>query len=404
MKTKNSSQFRITQAIWVIISIILLVLTSCSSPQEKPSDIIHINPDEFINTPSEGTDWIEAVKFISLETSGTHFVPDDAKTKFRGDYILMGNFDRILIFTSEGKFVNEIFRKGGGPEEYLFIADYDLVPEKDEIVIVANQSIIFYTIDGKFIEKQPILFRSMSVSAINTNRFAYILGRERNSRMDSIIRYQFIITDRKGNILQQKFEFPFYMINSGFFDEFAQSADSHSNLFALSFDLSIYELDKDAELTQKYKFDLSPYNPDTSFLQQPDVENDPKPYRHNSGKFTKLRNFVETTNTLGIQVGSDKLQKMAFQFINRTSGNQMTLVMDERHWISEFQGWPIYPYLGATTDWFYQSYSALDAVELLEKLSPEQKTALSKSSGFSQLSQLKEDDNRILLLYKVKDF
>ncbi len=404
MKTRNSNQFRITQAALIIVSIILLALPSCSSTQEKPSDIIHINPDKFINTPSEGRDWIEDVKFISLETSGTHFVPDDAKTKFRGDYILMGNFDRILIFTSEGKFVYELFRKGGGPEEYLFIADYDLVPGKDEIVIVGNQSITFYTIDGKFIDKQPIPFRSMSVAAINTDRFAYILGRERNSRMDSIIRHQFIITDRKGNILQQKFEFPYYLITGGMFDEFGQSADSHNNMFTLSYDFSIYELDKDAELTQKYKFDLAPNNPDTSFLQQPDVENDPKPYRHNLGKFTTLRNFVETTNTLGIQVGSDKLQKMAFQFINRASGNQMTLVMDERYWISEYHGWPIYPYLGATGDWFYQPDSALDAMDILEKLSPEQKTALSKSSGFSQLSQLKEDDNRILLLYKVKDF
>ena len=40
----------------------------------------------------------------------------------------------------------------------------------------------------------------------------------------------------------------------------------------------------------------------------------------------------------------------------------------------------------------------------LNNLSAEQKKLLSIYPGFDQLAKLKEDDNWVLILYKVKDF
>lgn len=382
----------------------MCLLSSCSTQKDQNSDVISIHPDEFINTPEKGTDWIETVKFIAFETKGTHFIPDDAKTKFRDDYILFGNFDRILIFSSEGKFINEIFKKGGGPTEYRFIADFDLVSGKDEIVIVGQKSLIFYSLDGTFIERHPLKFRSWSIAAINSDRFAFNLGRGRMASSDSVSKHQLIITDRRGNITQRKFEFPYVTLFDDLYNTFRKSADSEANQFTLYYDLSVYEINNKAELIQKYLFDFSPYNPDTSFLQSSDLENDPKPFRHNEGKFTKLRNFYETENTLVVQVGSDKRQKMAFQFINRKSGNQMTLVMDDNHNIGQIHGWPISTPLGSGSGWFLRPHSALDAIEIYESLKPEQKKKLSDFEGFKELSQLKENDNTVYFLFKVKDF
>jgi hypothetical protein len=127
-----------------LFGVLLAFLASCQPRQPiSLTGIIKINPDEFINPPKDATEWIESMQFIALETQKDHYVPDDANTKIRRNFILLGNDKKLLIFDLSGKFLNQIDAWGAGPQEYRYIADYDLLPDKDEIVILDYKMMVF---------------------------------------------------------------------------------------------------------------------------------------------------------------------------------------------------------------------------------------------------------------------
>ena len=390
---------------WFLPFILLLALYACSQNENPTLDTIEINPDVFVNIPGDGSEWIESIKFLPLRSDGEHFIPEDANIKFRDDYILMGNTDRILIFNKEGRYINELYKKGKGPEEYSFIGDYDLVPGSEEIVIIGNKKLLFYTLEGKFIEAVSIPFVKMSVAALSKDKFACMLGRERNSwAFDQPINYQFVIINRKGEIIDQRFEFPYSSVNFPSYNEIYPSADGNSKLFHLYFDYNVYAINPSGEINVKYTIDYGNFVSDTAFLQQPTMESESNIYPHINGRMGVSNKFCETSNTLYIQVGSDKHQKMTYQMVNRESGNQFTLVMGDDAVISRFHGWPLHSVWAATGDYFFQPLQAFDVIEKLDLLSVDQKEKLSKYPGFKELSTIQEDDEIILVLYKVKNF
>ena len=380
-------------------------MSSCQQKEQvnKLDEIIHINPDDFVNPVKGGEDWIETMKFISLETQKGEYIPDDAKTKFRGDYLLFGNFDMLLIFDKEGKFVNSIKSQGKGPEEYSWIFDYDLLPGTDEIVINGDRKMVFYTIDGQFIEKQPIPLRPFGIAALGGDYFAFTPERWRQGREDSVGKFQLIITNRQGEVMDRHFEFPYFLLVDSWSD-FIRSPNGESNLFVLSHDLNIYEVGPGLDLKTKYTIDFGNLNPDTSFLQDERVESNQKVFKFNEGKMSKPWGLAETSNTLILQCGSEKHQKTAFRLINRESGNHRTVIMEKPPTLGDFNGWPIYSYLSSTGDYIYHLLTAMNVIELLENLSDDQKKNLSKCKGFNELSQVKENDNPVVVMYKLKDF
>jgi hypothetical protein len=384
---------------------LILLLASCQ-PKEHSNlteEIIHINPDDFINPANSGDDWIETIKFIPLETPEGEYIPDDANLKFRDDYILCGNFDMLLIFKEDGSFVNSIRTQGKGPEEYAWIFDYDMLPGTDEIVINGDRSMVFYGIDGHFIEKQNIPLRPMGIAALGGDYFAFAPERFRQGRDDSVGKYQLIITNRQGEIVERHFEFPYYLMVD-FESNFIKSPDGNGSIFVLSYDLNIYEIGPGTELKTKYTIDFGALNPDTSFLQDPRVENILKLHTLNEGKYTKPYGLAETSNTLLLRCGSEKHQKVAFRLINKNTGNHRTVVMNEPPKLGYFHGWPIYPYLSSSGDYIYHFLSGIDVMEKIGDLTEDQAKELLKCEGFDKLADVKEDDNPVLVMYKLKDF
>jgi len=387
------------------LTILIFLLAACQPGEHSnlTEETIHINPDEFVNPANSGEDWIETIKFIPLETPPGEYIPDDANLKFREGYILCGNYDMLLIFKEDGSFVNSIRTQGKGPEEYAWIFDYDMLPGTDEIVINGDRSMVFYHIDGRFIEKQQIPLRPMGIAALGDDYFAFAPERFRQGRDDSVGKYQLIITNRQGEIIERHFEFPYYLLVDSWFD-FIRSPDGNGNIFVLSYDLNIYEIGPGPKLKTKYTIDFGGLNPDTSFLQDERVENTQKVYTFNEGKFIKPWGLAETTNTLLLRCGSEKHQKVAFRLVNKNSGNHRTVIMHDPPKLGYFNGWPIYPYRSSSGDYIYHTLSAIDVMENLQELTEDQLTELSKCDGFNKLSEVDEEDNPVVVMYKLKDF
>lgn len=387
------------------LSILFLAfLVSCQSRQpETLSGIIKIDPDEFINPPKDASDWIESMQFIPLETSKGQYVPDDVNTKIRKNLILLGNYDKLMIFDLSGKFLNQIDAKGAGPQEYRYMADYDLLPDKDEIVICEDKKMAFYRIDGTFIEKIPIPFRCMNIAPLGKDYFGFAPARVPLGKIDSTGNYQIYIIDRTGKIASGNFAFKYPVLNTNQ-PAFVLPASGHGRLLALPFDDDIYQMGPGPSIILKYQFDFGSANSDTAYLQNPDIQNDFKFLQRNQIKIFPLEGYAETNNTLMLRCNSEKQQKMAFRLINLKSGNHMTVVMEDRPKIGVFHGWPVYGFRTAFGDCFVVMQTAMDVMENLRNLSEEQKNSMSGFPGFESLKSLKEDDNPVLILYKAKDF
>jgi len=383
---------------------LFILLVSCQSKQpESLSGVIKINPDEFINPPKDATEWIENLQFIPLETPEGQYVPDDVNTKIRKNFILLGNDKKLMIFDLSGKFLKQIDAKGAGPQEYRVIADYDLLPDKDEVVICEEKKMAFYHIDGTFIEKVPIPFRCMNIAPLGKDYFGFAPVRVPNGRTDSSGNFQLFIIDRKGIIKERKFGYQYPVYNTSQ-PSFVRTPGDQSSMISLPFDDDIYILGPGPLIKIKYQFDFGDYNADTTYLNNPDIQNDFEFLQRNQIRVFPLEGFAETNNTLMIRCNSDKHQKMAFRLINLKSGNHRTVVMEDRPKIGIFYGWPIYGYRTAFGDYFVVLQSAMDVMENYKSLTLDEKKILSEFPGFKSLNTLTEDDNPVLTLYKVKDF
>ncbi|MFO7616677.1 MAG: 6-bladed beta-propeller [Bacteroidales bacterium] len=385
----------------ILLFLLLASLVSCSPQPDRSSDVIHINPDELVNPVQSGEDWIESLAFVALETKGDNFCPEHGRIKYRRGFWLVGNFDYLLIFSQEGKLISRISAKGKGPEEYHWISDFDLLPDQDQIVIADNKKMTFFSLDGTFIEKQPLPHQPVNIVALGNDLFAFAPGRLPSSRADSLGNYQFLMTNRQGEIILRKFEFPYRILND--MDvEFIRSTDQGSWLFCLSYDTRIFQAGPGPQVRVRYDFDFEHLNPDTSFLQKEIVVNNYNLYEFNPGKVVKVFGVAETPEYLIIRCGSDKHQKVAWRIISRRTGHQRTVSMDEPPKLGYFKGWPILPYLSTVGDFLMSQVAAVDVVEFFDRLTPAQKEELAKYSGFSSLASLKPEDNPVVVLYKLK--
>ena len=69
-----------------------------------------------------------------------------------------------------------------------------------------------------------------------------------------------------------------------------------------------------------------------------------------------------------------------------------------------YEGLPIVFSVESTGDYFVYTMDDIKLIDILKNMTTDQKRVLSKFKGFSRLTELKKDDNPILISYKVKDF
>lgn len=147
---------------WAILGFVWL-LASCSFGEgNKESETITI-PFEKISLSDSKTDY-----FRDWTVSGTCLYSDDSGlgqlagidkiVASKGDYYVLDRAQRILIrYSSHGKPLNYIGRKGRGPEEYITISDFS-INLHGQVVILDGQldEIIVYNRDGSFVSRKKM--------------------------------------------------------------------------------------------------------------------------------------------------------------------------------------------------------------------------------------------------------
>jgi hypothetical protein len=126
--------------------------------QQVPYEPIKINAENSIDLDSSINDKVTKIKYIYLRTEEP--IGYVNKVIFHKNRIyLLDAFSsaKIFIFDMEGNLINIISDKGGGPKEYINLADMDI--NKDTIIVAVGRGLkrLYYTLDGKYIRHEKCL-------------------------------------------------------------------------------------------------------------------------------------------------------------------------------------------------------------------------------------------------------
>jgi hypothetical protein len=124
--------------------ILLVICISCSSGRNN-SDVITIDVEspsamEIKNISDIATD----VRYIPLETHPDALMRFVNYLKTGNDRFYISTVLEILCFDKNGKFLYKLNQQGRGPGEYVYLSDYDILPEKKEMTVITRGKLNFY--------------------------------------------------------------------------------------------------------------------------------------------------------------------------------------------------------------------------------------------------------------------
>ncbi len=235
------------------------VSQSASSPHSfyniKYEDIL--NSKEIINLSQIAAD----VEYVQLETKENCILGKGLYYFITDEYIFVQEFDHIMKFSRNGKFLKQIGTPGEGPGKIDLIKTVSLLPDEELICIqtTRGREILFYSFDGK-LKKTFSLKRSPSNTRIFAeNRF---INYDNGSTGKNI--YNFTLVNEKIDTISSirnniTFEIPRERrVGRGypFFDPFCGSI---SNIFIKSMYCdTVYSIISDT-FEPKYFIDLGKY-------------------------------------------------------------------------------------------------------------------------------------------------
>ena len=157
--------------------------------------------------------------------------------------------EKVFIFNMQGKIINIIDSKGGGPEEYIGLADMNISPDEDCIVLNDRLALytLYFSLDGKFIRKERKIansgFAIMGNSIINQ----LVPGQSYEDNLN----YHLVVTTKGDSIIRRGFPFyPCQLRAINFPSLFYNS--TRELLYLLNLSDTVYQILNDSTYTVKY--------------------------------------------------------------------------------------------------------------------------------------------------------
>ena len=393
-------------------SLLILFLFACQiSCQTKKSkegidQTFYIDLSEPVIKKNPIEECIEDLQFVPLETNSNCYISTFSKYNLNKDFIVIYADATIHLFARNGRHIKSFNHRGKGPGEYGRLSNIDLIPERNEIMGVDTdqRKILCYDLDGKLTREIKTVAMPFYAVPLEGGLFAYYLSRLANSGQVGPDFHLVEIINLDGKILSKRLPYQFQLANDGGFTV-SKSGENGIYFINPSFSYSIYQIGPGDQFFKKYDFSFGTYNIDTALLNNEKVQSGAKLSLAFNDKKKNLEYLAVTTNTISFwgPVIRNKIQFGTRQ-INRHTGNIRFIEVDSSNNSINYSGIPLEFPRKSTGDYFIITISAIDLLEAIRKLSSEQKKQLAKCKGFDRLPALKEDDNPVLVLYKVKNF
>ncbi|MBN2818550.1 MAG: 6-bladed beta-propeller [Bacteroidales bacterium] len=157
---------------YLIVPIILLCLLACTNEKNQKLETIIVSPAR--TSEVNLSEIAESVQLIPLETNDSCLVSYITSLDLCDNYIFICSGNRsVMQFDNKGKFIRQIGREGKGPAEYIFPGNITCNAKNQRIYIAAQQQILCFGFDGKYISsiKLPQLIEYITV--INNQLLAF---------------------------------------------------------------------------------------------------------------------------------------------------------------------------------------------------------------------------------------
>lgn len=391
----------------LLISIILLAACQQKTQTNNLDGTITIDLTETVKSQGPAEEWIEDIQFIPLETKPESFLSSRIRYNLNRDFIVVASDETIHVFQNDGKHLNSFKYHGKGPGEYSMIYDVNFLPDMKEIVVTdPNQNkILCYDFEGNLSCEIKTPFMPTRVAPLANGLFACYRGRLNNPTINNQDLYQIFYLNREGQIISKQLQFSYLMPSTSGGGKFTQSGVEGVYFINPEYGYNIYEVGPGNQLLIKYKFSFGDHNIDTTLLNSERIMKSKQPKQHFGTSMTHLNQLTITSNTISFWGPIIKSEiSYGTRQINRKSGHVRFMELDSLSSFGQYSGIPIYFESKSFGGHFIFSIEAIEMREILNKLTPEQTKKLSKSKGFNKLATLNEEDNPVLILYKVKDF
>ncbi len=193
----------ISLLIITLLSVCAIVITSCSETKsDKDIRVIDVAGVVGKGRVMDLSEIAKEIRYVPLETTDSSLVGNMYHFLYEAGHIYVRDNEKsIKIFDSTGKYVRTINRCGRGPEEYLNIIDFQVIPKNGNITIIPLMSGILYEYDmhGNCISitKMPDLKDYLTIGSIKMADNLYLAS---VFKLDSVSEYSVIMYDSLSNI------------------------------------------------------------------------------------------------------------------------------------------------------------------------------------------------------------
>ena len=340
--------------------------------------------------------FVEEVKIIPLETTEKSLVDAIYKIFVTESNIYI--YDRfkgrgIIIFDKEGKFVNRI-SYGQGPGEVFRLWEVAYDYNNNELIAYQHPFLYFYNKLGEFIRQERLPFGFHSFTVI-PDGYVFKTDRQGNEHLDIWRDYTLLVTDKKFKIKSIAMPALENIVNYGWY-------------------YYLYNNNNTIMVTQNFTDTVFQYVSETNKLKARyiiDYSKKKLPKQYTKGSFKEFENVTLQNDYyyyLGQYIESESHH--AFGLTNDNTGLRTIIYRDKKsgnllggtHGITDgLNGMPSTSFPIAVSDSWFISLHTPDKNDPF--LSNTNSTLLSDSDK-QKILNLLEDDNPVLVFYRLKEF
>jgi hypothetical protein len=357
---------------------------------------IDLNPFLKIGT----LDWdtlIESIYYIPLETTEESLIAEINNILVTDSNIyVMDTYlgGSVLIFDKAGKFINRI-TKGQGPAEILNLKDIDFDKKNQELVVYHYKILSFYTPKGEYKRRERIPFNAFNFSITPDGYLFRAENGVDNTHLGYSETYQLLTTDE--NFKLESVGIPYIYSKELRYgrQDYIQTTDKNIN-FTVNFNDTVYQYVNNKEIKAKYRLDYGSKSFPESLLKKLSSKDFFQTAKNNDYYYF-MGDYIESDNHDVFQLENRYIKMGTLIFRDKKSGHILAGTT-----LNYFQIAPVIKIPKASKDSLFISWFQPHDMDKFKSFLPESKMVTPEDK--IKLEQLREDDNPVLMFYKLKSF
>lgn len=128
---------------YMALIILALLFCSCGSKDNstiKTIDLMSPGGQQITNL----SDIADDIQYIPLETNPDALMRFVGSLKSGNDKFYINTVFELLVFDKTGKFLYKLDQHGRGPNEYVYLSDYDIKTEENLVIVLTKGKLYFY--------------------------------------------------------------------------------------------------------------------------------------------------------------------------------------------------------------------------------------------------------------------